>query len=206
VGRCTIPYRDREIKTIGYWVNKEAPDDLLDPVDASGRPTGRGALEDLIYSWNQLMSVALAYAREVECRRTGDGDRDQCHAEFFDSTSDPASKQMVSFGGWLVARPKEKTPAVTFCHNPVRDYDLHETCGETGYKARVGDIRHNFVFYWPYESRAPWGGIANWNADPLTGEIIGASARRSWAAPRRTRRRCSATSSRSRWATRSSAT
>ena len=22
VGKCTIPYRDREIKTIGYWVNK----------------------------------------------------------------------------------------------------------------------------------------------------------------------------------------
>jgi hypothetical protein len=176
VGKCTIPYRDREIKTIGYWVNKEAPDDLLDPVDAAGKPTGRGSLEDLIYSWNQLMSVALAYGREVECRRTGDGDRDSCHAQFFDSTNDPATKQMVSYGGWLTDKPKEKTPAITFCHNPVRDYDLHEVCGETGYKARVGDIRHNFIFYWPYESRAPWGGIANWNADPLTGEIIGGAA------------------------------
>src|SRR5690606_37289251 len=25
-------------------------------------------------------------------------------------------------------------------------------------------------------SRAPWGGIANWNADPLTGQIVGAAA------------------------------
>jgi hypothetical protein len=176
VGRCTLPYRDREIKTIGYWVNKEAPDDLLDAVDAAGKPTSRGALEDLAFSWNQLMSVALAYARETECRRTGEGDRDACHAQFFDSTSDPATKQMVSYGGWLTDRPKEKTPALTFCHNPVRAYDLHDTCGDTGYKARVGDIRHNFIFYWPHESRAPWGGIANWNADPLTGEIIGAAA------------------------------
>ena len=57
----------------------------------------------------------------------------------------------------------------------VRSYDP-ELCGEVGYSARVGDLRHNFLFYWPYSSQAPWGGIANWNADPLTGRIIGASA------------------------------
>lgn len=173
--RCTIPYRDREIKTVGYWINKEAPDDLLDPTDASGRPAGRGSLEDLVFAWNQLQTVAVAYAREVECRRTG-GSRDECHAETFESTADPATKQMVSYGGWLVDVPVDKTPTLTFCHNPVRAYDLHDTCGQTGELARVGDIRKNFVFYWPYESRAPWGGIANWNADPLTGEIIGAAA------------------------------
>ena len=65
---------------------------------------------------------------------------------------------------------------LTLCHNPVRAYDLHEACGETGERARVGDLRHNFIFYWPYASRAPWGGIADWNADPLTGQIIGAAA------------------------------
>jgi hypothetical protein len=32
------------------------------------------------------------------------------------------------------------------------------------------------MVYWPYDSRAPWGGIANWNGDPLTGEIIGGMA------------------------------
>lgn len=178
--KCTIPYRDREIRPIGYWVNKEAPDALLDPVDASGNKVGRGTLEDLIYSWNQLMSNALAFAKEVECRRTRDGDRDACHAQFFESTSDPSTKVMVSYGGWLVDKPKApaKGPSValTFCHNPVRSYDDHEVCGQTGDKARVGDIRKNFVFYWPYDSRAPWGGIANWEADPLTGQIVGAAA------------------------------
>ena len=176
VKKCTIPVRDREVKTIGYWVNGDAPADLQDPVDAEGKPVGRGSLEDLFHSWNQLMKVALATAREVECRRTGDGDRDACHAQFFDSTNDPATKEMLSFGGWLVEKTKDAKPALTMCHNPVRAYDDHDTCGETGYKARVGDIRHNFVFYWPHDSRAPWGGIANWNADPLTGEIIGAAA------------------------------
>ena len=174
--KCTLPYRDRQIKTIGYWVNSDAPSELLDPVDASGNATGRGTLEDLIYSWNQLMSVGLAYAREVECRRTGDGSRDDCHSQYFDSTDDPTTKQMVSFGGWLTDVPTDKTPAITFCHNPTRSYDVHGTCGETGAMARVGDIRKNFIFYWPYDSRAPWGGIANWNADPLTGEILGGAA------------------------------
>ena len=64
-----------------------------------------------------------------------------------------------------------------YCSSPASNVSrFSETCGETGYKARVGDIRHNFIFYWPYDSRAPWGGIANWNADPLTGEIIGGAA------------------------------
>ncbi len=72
--------------------------------------------------------------------------------------------------------PTDTTPGITFCHNPVRSYDVHGTCGDTGALARVGDIRKNFIFYWPYDSRAPWGGIANWNADPLTGEILGGAA------------------------------
>jgi hypothetical protein len=176
VHKCTLPLRDRQVKTIGYWVNKEAPPELQDPVGPDGQPTARGTLEDLTFSWNQLMTVAIATAREVECRKTGDGDRDSCHAQFFDSTSDPKTKQMVSYGGWLTDRPKDTATALTICHNPVRSYDMHDTCGDEGYKARVGDIRHNFIFYWPYASRAPWGGIANWNADPLTGRIIGGAA------------------------------
>ena len=100
----------------------------------------RGTLEDLTYSWNQLMRISVATAREVECRRTGDGDRETCHSQFFDSTNDPSSKEMVSYGGWLVEKTKDPKAVLTMCHNPVREYDDHETCGETGYKARVGDI------------------------------------------------------------------
>jgi hypothetical protein len=170
VGKCTIPYRDRQIKTIGYWVNKEMPDELQDPLGADGKATSRGAAEDLAHSWDQLMSNAVASAREVECRRTG-GDRASCHDQFF-----AAEKVMLSYGAWLVDQPKETVPALTLCHNPVRSYDRHDTCGETGYRARVGDLRHNFLFYWPHESRAPWGGIADWNADPITGRIVGAAA------------------------------
>jgi hypothetical protein len=199
--KCTIPIRDRQIKTVGYWVNSDAPPELQDDIDTNGKLVNRGTLEDLIDSWNQLMRVGLASAREVECRRTGDGDRDTCHGLYFETgmTSaglrDPATMDAVHFGDWLVERPKvlDKDPtypqgmypdlphlkglqALTFCHNPVRDYDRHDVCGKTGDNARVGDIRKNFIFYWPYDSRAHWGGIANWEADPLTGEIIGGAA------------------------------
>jgi len=82
---------------------------------------------------------------------------------------------MVRMGGWLTDKVKDPIPVVTLCHNPVREGD-NPLCGDVGYVARVGDLRKNFLFYWPYDSQAPWGGIANWNADPLTGEIRGAAA------------------------------
>ncbi len=167
---CTIPYRDREIRTTGYWVNAEMPDDLQDPVDASGAPTSLGAAEQMVRAWDQLLRGALARAREVECRRTG-GDRDVCAAEFV-----APEKEMLLYGGWLVDRATDETPVLTICHNPVRAYDDHDVCGETGAVARLGDIRKNFFAYWPYASRAPWGGIGNWGADPNTGEIRGAAA------------------------------
>jgi hypothetical protein len=170
--RCTIPYRDRELQTVGYWMNAETPLELTDPLDASGNPTGRGPTEDLIYSWNQLMKLSVAKAREVECRSTGAGDRQSCHELYFE----PGQTEMVSYGAWDIEKLKPlEDQVLVACHNPVRSYD-HPVCGKPGYSARIGDLRHNFLYYWPYASRAPWGGIANWNADPLTGQIIGASA------------------------------
>ena len=180
VGKCTIPVRDRERKTVGYWFNREAPEAVLDEVDGSGKVQKRGTLEDLTYSWNQLLEVSVAYRREVECRATGDGDRDTCHAEFFEG-SGPDSKVMVSFGNWLVDKVKpqavDKGKAVLVaCHNPVREYDPEEPCGKPGTVARLGDQRKNFLVYWPFDSRAPYGGVAGVTPDPVTGEIRGASA------------------------------
>lgn len=166
--KCTIPYRDRTAKTVTYWVNDQFPAELQDPVDEGGNPTARGAAEDVIYSWNQLLANAVARAREVECRRTG-GEREACRAEMFDGD------EMLSYGAWLLPKVKDPTTVLALCHNPVRAYD-HEACGERGYKARLGDVRRNFFAYWPHASRAPWGGIGNWGADPLTGEIRGGAA------------------------------
>jgi hypothetical protein len=179
--RCTLPVRDREIKTIAYFLNKEAPDAFQDKVDAAGKVTERGTLEQMGVSWSQLLEVSVAYRREVECRRTGDGDRAACHAEFFDSDASPSGKQMVEVGGWLTDKVKAQPvdagkPLFYVCHNPVRDYDPEGVCGKPGERARFGDIRKNHLVYWPYESRAHYGGVG-WNPpDPLTGETFGATA------------------------------
>lgn len=180
VKRCTIPVRDREVKTIAYVLNREAPDALQDEVDGDGNRTKLGALEDLTTSWNQLLEVSVAYRREVECRRTG-GTREACHTEFFESGSGPESKVMVSYGGWLVDKVKKLDvdkgkPVLTACHNPVRAYDPREACGEPGTKTRFGDIRKNHLVYWPFESRARYGGVGANPPDPLTGETFGATA------------------------------
>lgn len=167
--RCTIPYRDREIRTVTYHVNPEMPEDL------QGDEDELGASEDLIETWNQALQVAVARAREVECRRTG-GDRDDCHEEFFVTEGNGSDViQMVSYGGWGIETPKDEADVLVTCHNPVRDYD-HEACGEEGSRSRVGDVRKNFLIYWPYSTHVGYGGIGNWRGDPLTGQIVGAAA------------------------------
>jgi hypothetical protein len=179
--RCTIPYRDRDTRTLSYTVNQEMPDALQDDVTASGKVT-RGAAEDLIFTWNQALQIAVARAREVECRRTAEGRHDSadtrasCHAEYFKLDSGRDEIQMVHDGGWGIETPKgTDKPVLVSCHNPVRDYDP-AVCGEAGYSARVGDLRRNFMIYWPYDTEAPYGGIGNWRGDPLTGQILGAAA------------------------------
>ena len=177
---CTIPVRDRAVRTVGYWLNREAPESFQDEVDAKGNRTKRGTLEDLTHSWNQLLEVSVAYRREVECRATGDGDRATCHGQFFEDGG-PESKVMVSYGGWLIDKVKPQAvdagrAVLSACHNPVRVYDPKDLCGEPGTFARLGDQRKNFLVYWPFDSRAPYGGVAGVTPDPLTGEIRGASA------------------------------
>jgi hypothetical protein len=170
--RCTIPYRDRVTKPIAFWANVDMPDELQDTIDGNDTVLQRGATEDVVTTWSQAVRLAVAHAREVECRRAG-GDtdpRDACHAQYFD-----AGSEMVSFGGWGIEKVKDRAELVVLCHNPVRKND-DLSCGEPGTSARVGDVRRHFIFYWPWSSRAPWGGIANWNADPLTGQIVGGAA------------------------------
>ncbi|MBS2014513.1 MAG: zinc-dependent metalloprotease [Deltaproteobacteria bacterium] len=182
VNKCTIPVRDREIKTIAYHLNKDAPESFQDKVDADGKTVlEQGTLEGMGNGWSQLIEVAVAYRREVECRRTKDGDRAQCHAEFFESDRTPAGKQAVKNAGWLTDKPKalevdKGKPGYYVCHNPVRAYDPEDVCGKVGDRARLGDIRKNHLIYWPYESRARYGGVG-WNPpDPVTGETFGATA------------------------------
>ena len=182
INKCTIPVRDREVKTIGFWLNNEAPVELLDQVAENGKTiTQPGAIEETTITWNQLMKVAVAYRREVECRRTdGKNSRAACHALYFDVAGDRDTKDMVAFGGWGVSKTLDQAvdknhPVIATCHAPVRAYDP-ESCGKPGEEIRLGDVRKNYHIYWPYASRAPYGGVATIGADPLTGEMVGVTA------------------------------
>ncbi len=181
--RCTLPYRQRAVRPIPYYTNNEMLPEMQDHVvvpGAEGNDTYRlptdaevsagsyvhGASEDIVDSWNRAVMAAVANAREVECRRTG-GARDACHQQFFEGT-DVAQGD----GAWLAPQPKAiNGPAVVICHNPVRRDDS-TACREVGYSARLGDVRYNHITYFPGRTRAPFGGIAHWGYDPLTGEIV----------------------------------
>ena len=63
------------------------------------------------------------------------------------------------------------------CHSPVRDDDDHDLCGETGFAARIGDIRYSSVVYVPeFYDGFRLLGFGPSNVDPLTGEVLSASA------------------------------
>ncbi|MCC6646210.1 MAG: hypothetical protein IT374_11630 [Polyangiaceae bacterium] len=174
--KCTIPYRDREVKTVPYYTNPEFGDEYLDKWDGvSAQPETRGAAEDVVYSWNQMMRASVSFTREAECRRTGEGSREDCHALYFNSTDDPATKVMVSYGGWLIDDSNETAEVFTVCHNPIRPYD-NPVCGPAGQKIRVGEIRRRYMVNWPHDASARYGGVAALVGDPETGEAIGNTA------------------------------
>jgi hypothetical protein len=178
--RCTIPYRDRDIKPVAYFVNPEMPDALQDVVDDDGDFESRGPTEDIFYTWNQTLQLAVARAREVECRRTAkqgtpEAIRSECHSRYFLTEGGRDVVQMMSYGAFGQPTPEDDTDILVSCHNPVRSYDP-AVCGAEGSRSRVGDLRKNFVVYWPYHTQAPFGGIGNWRADPVTGQIVGAAA------------------------------
>lgn len=177
---CTIPYRQRTVRPIAYYVNDQMPPEMQDHVvvNAAARtyrlPTPsdaastvvRGPSEEIVATWDLAIMAAIANARETECRRTG-GARDACHAQFFDDGLEPQE-----LGAFLGARPKATNgPAVVICHNPVLPTDS-TACREPGYRARLGDVRYNHITYFPGRSRSPFGGIAHWGYDPLTGEVV----------------------------------
>ena len=175
LNRCTKPYRDRQTQSILFWVNSDMPDALLDRRAEDGELLEAGATEDLVKTWSQALALSVARAREVECRRTG-ATQQECHWQYFSGDVRLGDEiDMVSFGAWGIPKVKDESALLELCHNPVRPGD-NSRCGETGYRARRGDIRRNMLIYWPFASRAPWGGIGNWSADPLTGQIVGATA------------------------------
>ncbi len=162
VGECTIPLRDRKIKTIPWHVNREFPADLFEGTKV--------ALE----AWNDAMRVAVLAGRVAECRRTGET---SCEADlgwpqpWYDDFEPPVGD----------SSPAEVPEIFVLCHNPV-DPELgdSEACGPAGTSPRLGDLRYNLMtIVDDVEFMSPWGIMMD-AEDPLTGEKIAGSVNQ-WA-------------------------
>jgi hypothetical protein len=151
--KCTIPYASREVRPIPWHFGPDQDAEGL--FDWTAKATGE---------WDLAVRVAVQTGRLTECRRTngasiGAGDQAACDAAF------PADEASV----------KAAVPEIIFlCHNPVATGDRPE-CGAVGQKARLGDLRYNFVnaIATP-QSGSPWGVMLD-GVDPLTGEKVQSS-------------------------------
>jgi len=143
---CTIPYEQRKVRTIPYYVDAAMPVDL-DSANVA-----------LIGEWNEAIMNGIGYAREAECRKIG-GDAASCHSKWFDGEKAKA----------------ENGPALVLCHNPVSDKD-DKACGPIGTRARQGDLRYNLIGWINQPLVSAPLGYGPDGADPLTGEVVQATA------------------------------
>jgi hypothetical protein len=160
--KCTIPFTDRKVKPLAFFLDSKLPPQLND------------ASQKAIDDWNAALMVAIATAREAECRRVG-GDRAECHTRFFDASDDSLKNP---------DKPKASNgPAAVMCHNPVIATD-HAACGgvqtdpDTGKPVviRTGDIRRHMIAWWNNPSFEAPLGVVVLGQDPLTGEHVSSMA------------------------------
>jgi hypothetical protein len=192
--RCTLPYAQREVRTIA-WHDHMSSDDVL------YAQTERATTE-----WDTALRIAVQSARYVECKRTGtrslqgtawegsmvEGDASAvaraCAGAFpIDQGEEAELRQVEQVLACWKQRGREAVecaaeagtvaamkPVVVLCHNPVASTD-DAACGVAGTKTRAGDLRYHSLNIWRTpEDSAPWGFGPSW-ADPLSGEIIQAS-------------------------------
>jgi hypothetical protein len=161
-GECTMPLRDRKVKTIPWYVNQGYPEDLFD------------AAKDALAAWNDAVRVAVVAGRLAECRRTKE---QGCEAQM--GWPERWSDDFVPpVGGDSPA----KVPNVfVLCHNPVDDTKDDPACGAKGLSPRLGDLRYHFItMIQSPQIQRPWGIMVD-AEDPLTGEKIAGSVNQ-WSA------------------------
>ncbi len=156
-GECTLPMRDRKVKTIPWHVNADFPEELF------------AGTADVVRSWSDSIRVAILAGRLAECRRAKeDGCESQMGwpARWADDYVPPAGN----------SSPAEVPNVFVLCHNPVDPTKGDDaTCGDKGAVARQGDLRFNMVTHVASpQVESPWGIMMD-AEDPLTGEKIAGS-------------------------------
>jgi len=80
-GKCTIPYKDRPVRSIPYYVSRNMPADLWEEN------------RTLIGEWNDALKGAIAAAREVEC--AAGGDKAACRAQYWDGETPKVAEEAL---------------------------------------------------------------------------------------------------------------
>jgi hypothetical protein len=153
--RCTIPVRDRAVRTLAWFVNPGFPTELYEPT------------RETLAVWNDAVRVGLLAGRLAECRRTKGTD---CEATF--GWPNPWADDFVPPVG--ADAPSSVPNVFVLCHNPVEPGD-DPACGSEGHAPRLGDLRYNFItnIVEP-QTMSPWGIMVD-AEDPLSGEKISGS-------------------------------
>jgi hypothetical protein len=174
VGRCTIPYAQRLPRVTAWHYNFDAGDDAIFEATA-------GAAEE----WDTALRVAVQAARRVECERTAGrsvvgspfaaaGDCTRAFPLDLGDEVELASVRVAKSAAPAAGTVAAMAPLIVLCHNPVAAAD-DPACGPAGLRTRPGDLRYHQVNVVPTpQSQSPWG-YGPSAADPLTGEVIGAS-------------------------------
>ena len=152
---CTMPYRDRVVKTIPWYVNRDYPAELFE------------GGQKVVTSWSDGIRVGLLAGRLAECRRTKEAN---CEA-----TLGWPARWSDDFVPPVGTGPNEVPQVMVLCHNPVDRKVDAEICGEDGLSPRMGDLRYNFFTYVvSAQQQGPWGIMVD-AEDPLTGEKVAGS-------------------------------
>ncbi len=158
-GECTLPLRQRKVKTTAWYVNEGFPEELF------------AGTQKALDEWSDAVRVAIAAGRLAECRRLGE---QGCEAE----TGWPArwaDDWVPPYPGSGAEPSSEVARVFVLCHNPVDETKDDPSCGKKDQKIRVGDLRYSIVnLIQSPQVSSPWG-ISMDAEDPLTGEKIAAS-------------------------------
>jgi len=141
-----LPYKERKVRPIVYFLNAEWPTELRETADQIGE------------SWNDAFQETVAGLRLLEEKGAGS------------SIPYPELRARVD------AMKAAKENVFVLCkNNPVKDGDP-EACGKTGDIARLGDQRYSFLYWVPKNQFSGPLGFGPSYADPITGEIFSAGA------------------------------
>jgi hypothetical protein len=154
---CTIPLRDRKMKTVVWHVNREFPEDLFP------------SAQKVIKTWSDAVRVGILAGRLAECRRT--------HEAGCEDTMGWPARWSDDFVPPVGAENANEVPeAFILCHNPVDPTKGDDAlCGKAGTNPRLGDLRYNFFTYVvAAQAASPWGIMVD-GEDPLTGEKVAGS-------------------------------